>query len=411
VLLCLPFSQAVPVSVIDNLFIATSALSTTGLVTVSVSDSYTFFGELVILALIQIGGIGYMTLSSFIVMASTSHLSSTRSSLLQKEFSLPEDFSIRSFIISIIRFTFIIEISGALLLWLIFLKAGKSHALWSAVFHSISSFCTAGFGLYNDSFESLKFNLPLNIVVMLLSYLGAIGFIVLHDVERRMLKGKAITFTSKIIIAVTILLSVFGTMLIYFFEPSVQAFNVQEKVITSLFQAMTAITTVGFNTIPIGNLSQGILMVIVFLMYVGASPSGTGGGLKSTTLTAIIGFVVSVMKGREKVILFGREIPPARVRVAISIMIIYTTLLFLGSALLAFTEKTAYMNILFEAASALGTVGLSTGITAALSFSGKIIIIFLMFIGRVGIITFGTVLVLNKVTKFRENIMQADLAV
>ena len=411
-LLCLPVSQKIGISIIDNLFNATSALSTTGLITVSLADAYTLFGKLVILSLIQIGGIGYMTLISFILLVSTNHLDTDRTNVLNKEFTFPKSFELNEFIKSIILFTFGIELLGAIALSVIFYFAHCPQPIWYGIFHSISAFCTAGFGLYNDSFESFKFNAPFNIVLSLISFSGSMGFIVLFDVWQWLTKKKPfITFTSKIILWVTIILTIFGTLMIFFFEPSIRAFTANQKLLVSFFQAENALTTTGFNSIPIGILSEGILMILTILMYVGASPSGTGGGLKSTTLTGLIGYINSKLKRRHNVTFFHREIPEERVSIAINIFIIYTSVLFFGSCLLTFTEKAPLQNLLFEAASALGTVGLSVGVTNSLTFAGKIILTSLMFIGRAGVITIGTVVLLHRIRLLREGTKMEDLAV
>lgn len=174
--LCLPFAQrGIGVRVIDNLFVSTSAVSTTGLVTVSVCDSYTFFGQIVILFLIQLGGLGYMTVSSFVILSGQRKLSDSRAEVANVVFSLPESFRVDKFIKSVVKFTVLVEAAGALILWQIFARAGQTNALWSGIFHSVSAFCTAGFSLYNNSFESFAGNFWLNLTIAVLSYLGAMG--------------------------------------------------------------------------------------------------------------------------------------------------------------------------------------------------------------------------------------------
>lgn len=391
-LLCMPFSQKAAIPILDSLFIATSAISTTGLVTVSIYDNYNMFGQFVIMLLIQIGGIGYMTFSSFLILSAGDGISRTRKKILNTEFALPNDFNISDFVKSIIIFTAVIETIGAILFLIAFLRAGVplDFAIWSAIFHSVSSFCTAGFGLYNNSFENYPTDYFINSIIIVLSYMGAMGFIVMTDVWRKFTgKIKELSFTSEMIILVTLSLSVIGTLIFFFTEPSIQKFSFSDKILISFFQSMSALTTVGFNTVPLGVITTASLLLITFLMYVGASPSGTGGGLKSTTLLANIAFVFSRLRGNSKVLFFKTEIPQARVTVATAVFIFYTFLIFLGTYLLSFTEKTTLTNILFEVASALGTVGLSAGITGSLSIFGKIVIIVLMFIGRLGVLTFG----------------------
>jgi trk system potassium uptake protein TrkH len=397
-LLCVPLlQQGEGVKVLDNLFIATSAVSTTGLVTVSVSDSYNFVGQLVILLLIQLGGIGYMTFGSFVILSRRTELSEVRSEVGRAVFALPASFRIDKFIRSVVVFTLTIECAGAVALYCVFHQAGTPAAVWSAVFHSVSAFCTAGFSLYNSSLEGFAGNFWLNAVIALLSYLGAIGFIVCIDVWR-VLRGKvkALTLTSKIILWSTFWLSVGGTVLLFIAEPAIQAKNPEERLVAAFFQAMTSMTTVGFNTVGIADLSKASLLLVVVLMVIGASPSGTGGGLKSTTFSAIFGVMRSALKGTQQVTFWGRPVPIGRVWTAVASLGFYVTTLVLGTYLLEMIEQSSFVENLFEAASALGTVGLSMGITPTLTSIGKLVIIFLMFCGRLGPLTFGMALFFHK---------------
>jgi trk system potassium uptake protein TrkH len=210
---------------------------------------------------------------------------------------------------------------------------------------------------------------------------------------------------------VTGTLSLAGTSMIYVFEPAVKSYHGIEKIVVSFFQAMTALTTVGFNTIPISSLSLTILLVIVLLMYVGASPSGTGGGMKSTTFVALIAIMVSRIRARRRVTFLGKAIPLERMYVATSTFMLYAAVIFMATFLLTITDDTlALQHILFEITSAIGTVGLSTGITSSLSDAGKAIIIAVMFIGRIGVITFGLA-ILAKRKQLDEKDEKADLAV
>jgi len=395
-LLALPFCHATgTVSGLDALFTSTSAVSTTGLVTVSTGNDYNLLGQTIILILIQLGGIGYMTFGSFVVLSRSAVLSERRQQISKVVFSMPENFRIDKFIRSVITFTLITEAAGAILLFLAFTRAGIESPAWSAVFHSVSAFCTAGFGLYDDSFERLRRDVPVNVILGILSYLGAIGFIVFVDGWRRLIgKTPHLTLTSRIILATTAWLSLAAIVLFFVGEPSIQILPPYERLTTACFQVMTSITTVGFNTIPIGKLSQASLFLIILLMVVGASPAGTGGGLKTTTFTALWGVIRSSLLGRDKVSFWGREVPEERIRVAIASLGFYAGALILGCYLLALTESTPFEGLLFESASALGTVGLSTGITAQLTPIGKLILIVLMFIGRLGPLAFGIALFL-----------------
>ncbi len=389
--LCLPIAhQTSGLKILDHLFMATSAVSTTGLTTVSTSDSYNFFGELVLLLLIQFGGLGYMTLSSFTMLALVGHLSPMRQRMSSTSLSLPQGFEVRAFLRVIVGFTLMIETIGALALYPVFVRHAVPQAVWNAVFHSVSAFCTAGFSLFNDSLESCRNDVQLNAVIAALSYLGAIGFIVMHDLWRSLRHLKPnITLTSKVILASTVWISLVGTVLFALDEPAVKALPPGQRWMVSLFQVMTASTTVGFNTIPVAGLSASSLLLMTLLMIVGASPSGTGGGLKTTTFTALWAAMMSVVRRRDETTFLGREIPEHRMRSAVATMMFYTLTLAAGIYALALVEKSPLPDQMFECASALGTVGLSRGITASLTPLGKFIIIALMFLGRVGPVGLG----------------------
>lgn len=389
-LLCLPISQAQPVSWLDNLFESVSALSTTGLGTVSTSGTYTGFGQGVLLLLIQLGGIGYMTFGSFVVLARKGVLPEKRSDIARVVFSVPNNLSIDHLLRSVILFTIFIETAGTVALYFAFRHAGIDAPIWTSIFHSISAFCTAGFSLYDNSLETYRSDFWINTVLGLLSYLGAIGFIVCLDVWRRVTgTSDHITLTSKIIVTSTFWLSALGGLLFFICEPSIQNLRADDRFLAALFQVMAALTTVGFNSISISQLSQASLFLLILLMVVGASPSGTGGGLKTTTFSALLGVMRSAIRGTERVYFWGKEIPPQRVWWAMAGLGFYSGSLLIGCYLLALTEPHHFEQLLFEATSALSTVGLSTGITSQLTPLGKAIIIALMFIGRVGPLSFG----------------------
>ena len=412
ILLSIPLFHKTDIAFLDNLFISTSAISTTGLVTVSIFDSYNFFGQFIIMGLIQIGGIGYMTLTTYYLIFTTKKITHWHSKLIGTEFTLPNTIQIKDFIKSVIIFTLVMEIIGAILFYFAFTNAGMDNlkAVWFSIFHSVSTFCTAGFGLFNDGFESYQDNTFINTIISILAISGSLGFIVITDLWYRISgKSKEISFTTKIIIYGFLFLLILGTLLIYSSE-SLSILGSSNTLMTSFFQAMSAMTTVGFNTIAIGEFSLPILLLITFLMYIGASPSGTAGGMKITTLTAMLAILKSRLFGQTKITFLNRLIPFERIYVATSTFMLYTSLIFLFSFLLSYFEKFSFESILFEVASALGTVGLSTGITGDLSNIGKILIIILMFIGRVGVLTFGFALLQQK-NKGIKKIKLDDLAV
>ena len=396
-LLATPFAQEVDVAALDALFIATSAVSTTGLVTVDPGGSFTFFGELVVLLLIQIGGLGYMTIGSFTVLAVQNRISGLRTHAVKHAFNLPADVKPAVFLRAVILFTLLCEAVGALALWAMFTAQGVEGALWSAIFHSISAFCTAGFSLFSTSFEAFSAHAGINIVISILSLLGAMGFLIVVDGWRTLTgQRRHLGFTSKIIVRVTLWFLIAGTLILGLVDPGIAALPTAERWMVAFFQTMTASTTVGFNTYPIGALVPAVLVVVYFLMVIGASPAGTGGGLKTTAFAALVGLVRSTLRGRNRIRFFKREVPLGKLQMAAAGLAFYCVLLLVALFLLLLTEPgVAFERIMFEIISAMGTVGLSTGITGDLSAAGKVVIIVLMTAGRVGILTFGIALAAN----------------
>lgn len=379
----LPFAQKMHVSFVDNLFNIVSALSTTGLTTGNISELYTPFGKLVLLVLIQLGAIGYMTITSFFILSSGNNLSKYRMKILSAEFTMPENFHIKEFVRNIIIYTFAVELFGTFLLAFEFSKLGYAKPLWSAFFHCISAFSTAGFSIYGQGLTLFRDDLSVNLIIAFLCYAGAIGFIIPMDIYKKVIdKTHKITFTTKVILFITALVCAGGTIL--------YLANSDHNILAAFFQVMSASTTAGFNTVNIGALSTTSLSVLIAAMVIGASPSGTGGGIKTTSISVLIGVVQSVMRGQFKQICFmNRTIPFNRVFTSIAAATTYIFTLIIVVYLLTLTEHFPFLSLCFEAASALGTVGLSMGITADLSTLGKIILTVAMFLGRVGPLSLG----------------------
>ncbi len=393
ILLALPFSRTGGFSLMRTMFTTVSAVSTTGLVTENIGESYNFFGQLVILALIQFSGIGFMTFGSCVALARGTRLSEARQEVGRAIFAIPEGFRIDKFLKSVVVFTVIIEGLGALLLFFAFRSNGMAEPLWAAIFHSVSAFCTAGFSLYGTNLEIFHNNVPVNLVIGVLSYLGAIGFIVFVDVWR-CLTGKIerITLTSRIILWATFWIGLVGILLFFVTEPSIAGLPADQRLLAAFFQAVSAMTTAGYNTIPMGALSNATIFLLLLMMVVGGSPAGTGGGLKTTTFTALFGIARSAILNRAKVTFWNKEIPEARLRLATASICFYLATLTIGVYLLTLTDRLGFEKLAFEAVSALSTVGLSTGITALLSPLGQLVIMGMMFAGRVGPLAFGVAL-------------------
>ncbi|MFD2724851.1 TrkH family potassium uptake protein [Hyunsoonleella rubra] len=414
ILLSLPWFQKESATLLDHLFIATSAVSTTGLVTVSIFDTYNFFGQFIIMTLIQLGGIGYLTFTTFMLLSTTRRITLWHKKILSAEFTLPKTIRIRDFIKSVILFTLIMEFIGAILFFIAFKGKGMPvwDAIWSSIFHSVSTFCTAGFSLFNNSFIDYADDHFITFIISMLAICGSMGFIVITDfglwVKQ---KSHKLSFTTKIILWGFLILLTFGTIFFYFFEPSIVALSGSSRFLTSFFQTMTAMTTVGFNTVDFGLFSQAMMLVCIFLMYIGASPSGTAGGIKITTLTAVFAILKSQLKGRKNITFLGRIIPYERLYVATSAFIFYTIIILIGTFLITITNDFKFENILFEVASALGTVGISTGITGDINVFGKLVIIMLMFIGRLGVLTFGLAIWSKTNQEENLNVLKEDIAV
>lgn len=398
--LCLPWSQRLPsaqVSALDHLFTATSAVSTTGLATVSPGQTYSLLGQLFLLFMIQIGGIGYMTLGSFVVLTRTRTLPRVQEDISRTTFSLPDEIPIETFIKQVIFFTLGVETLGFFGLFAAFSAAGVADAPWQALFHSISAFCTAGFSLFDSGLEPFRDNFWVNAIICALSYAGAIGFIVWTDFILVTLgKRERMTLTSKIILSATFWLTLLGVTSFMTLEPSISGLPAHQKLLVSLFQTMTAITTVGFNTVPISNISYAMVVLVSFLMLIGASPSGTGGGLKSTTFSILVGLVKSSLRNEPHISFRGKRIPEARIRAATSAVATYLAVTFIALFLLAIVDDQLQMeDLFFEVISAAGTVGLSRGVTGSLSPLGKIIITGVMFAGRLGPLVLGLAIFMN----------------
>lgn len=409
-LLMLPVSTRVEAAWVDNLFTAVSAVSTTGLATVDIPATYTIFGQCVILLLIQIGGIGYMTMSSYIFFRISHHAAGNDRLLINTAFSRPQGMPLEDLVSNIVHFTLIFELLGFLSFFFALYYEGVPLAGWNALFLSISSFCTAGFSPFSDSLCGFSDNIAINLTVAALSYVGAMGFIVITDMIYKLKKrGYELTFTTRVIMIVTAIMTIGGT-LILFFSPTVSTAGSRgDRMLISFFQTMSAMTTVGFNTVDLGALKVGPILVFSLIMFIGASPSGTGGGVKSTSVSAVWGFIVSKLGLRTRITFMGREIPHYRVDTALTSIIAYGVMIFLGCIVLSYCEPFSLSQILFEASSAIGTVGLSTGITPLLSVAGKMAVIVLMYVGRIGVITFGTALVGRLKEKKRNRVRKDDL--
>ncbi len=371
---------------LDALFMASSAISTTGLGVVALDEQYTLFGQLVMLALIQIGGLGYMTLIAFITQLLGQRLSLGGGKLMASSLAVPSRGEMRHFILRVVQFTIAFEAAGAIALTLYWqAEFGFARAFYMGWFHAISTFCTAGFSLLGDGFVTYRGDWVFNAIINSLSLVGAVGFFVLHEgarYVRRLTQGHRpprLTTHTRLALFMTAGLIGLGTAVIFLSESPAP-----DRLLPALFQALTATTTTGFNTVAIDNLSDTSLTMLMALMFIGAPAGGTGGGIKATTFAVLLLLLWAMLRGQDDVNLFGRRLNQKTIMQSVSIGITAVLWLMFSVIILTATESASFLSIMFEAVSALGTVGLSMGLTANLSAWGKIIIIGSMMIGRIG---------------------------
>ena len=399
-LLMLPISVTGDgIGFVNALFTATSAACVTGLIVVDTGTTFTLFGQIVILVLIQAGGLGIMTLSTMFMVMAGIRPGITSRTVVQDTFNLDGMIDFRSIIKDVMIFTFVIEGIGAALMVFYFLpQRSFTEALYLSIFHAISAFCNAGFALFSDNFIKYQGIWGFNIIICILIILGGIGFFVLSELRRKLPMNKRslsrLSLHSKIVLSVTSILIVSGTLLITVMEwgNTLSTFRLPEKFLAGFFQTVTT-RTAGFNTLPIGDLVNEALFFMILLMFIGASPGSTGGGIKTSTAACIFSLGFSRLKGLEKPRLFNRSISQESVGRALSVTIVSMLVVVIGTMVLLILEsggsatplsRGKFIEIFFEVVSAFGTVGLSTGITAMLSAAGKLVIVVVMFIGRLG---------------------------
>lgn len=395
-LLSLPIASVAmePQSFIDAFFTATSALTTTGLIVVDTGTYYSLFGQIVIMLLFQVGGLGYMIFIVFFMFFLKERIPYPVKKILNESISRPTSLDLIKFSKVIIKLTIIIELIGVILLSLIFIAhdVPVNKAIYSGIFHSISAFCTAGFSIYSDSFTAYAGDFGMNAVLIILSLAGALGFFVLYEVFNFPQKNEfrnhfyKLSIHTKFALAITFFLIMGGTLAVFITQSSTP---ILEGLLTALFQTVSASSTVGFNTIDIGAMLPASLFILIILMIIGASPSGTGGGIKTTTFGVLVLTICSVLTRKHHTNIFNRSIPIETVGKALTIGLLSVLWLTFSVLILTITENLPFMDLVFEASSAFGTVGLSTGITAKLSFAGKMMISISMLFGRVGPLAIG----------------------
>lgn len=374
----------------DALFTATSAVCVTGLVVRDTATYWTAFGQGVILSLIQIGGMGVVTVAVAIVAVSGRKIGLMQRSIMQESISAHQVGGIVRMTKFILKTSILIELTGAILLMPVFCKDfGLGKGIWYAVFHSISAFCNAGFDLFGirEQFSSLvsySTNPIVNGTIMALIVIGGIGFLTWADIKKNKWHWKKYRMQSKVIFSVTAGLIVVPA--VYFFFCEFASMPLGERIWSSLFQSVTP-RTAGFNTADLTLLTETGQMLIIILMLIGGSPGSTAGGMKTTTAAVMCSNALSVFQKKESAHFYGRRIPEDAVRLASTVFMMYVILFLSGGMIISYIEEIPLLSALFETSSAIGTVGLSLGLTPTLGGISKAILIGLMFFGRVGGLT------------------------
>ena len=395
-ILMLPVSSAPgkSLSYIDALFMSTSATCVTGLATISLADDFSVFGQMVILILTQVGGLGIMTLSSSMAVIMGKNLQMREQVIMQDVLDTQSSSELLTLIVDIIRYTFVIEFVGAIVLTIGFYQEGFEigQALYFGFYHSIMSFCNAGFSLFNTSLEDFKFEPVLHVTVLVLLVLGGIGFSVMKDITTTIKAKRSLRTLSvhtKLVLSINTLLWSFGAIYLFFgeFLHAFQEMSMWERFQVSIFQSFTA-RTAGFNTINLNSLHPHSIYMLLLMMFIGASPGSTGGGVKTTTFAVLLQSVTATLKGKYDVEFFERRVPAATVVKSIAIFIISLIVVSSGILIMMRVEPDkSFLALFFEVTSAFATVGLSLGVTPFLSVLGKVVITVMMFIGRVGPLT------------------------
>lgn len=393
--LSLPWVVNQKVALIDRIFTVTSAVCVTGLTVVDISKVFNFWGQLILLLWIQVGGLGYMIFATTIIIL-FGKLNIVQKSVVGESLSLKEFVRISQIVPlmkMVLRLTLGFELIAAVVLFIKFMFVNKmcfTKSLWYAVFHSVSAFCNAGFTLFSNNLESFQDDLVVNVVISLLIIFGGLGFLVWMDIFRKFLNRKEkFMLHTKIVLVTTVALILTSFILIFLLNRKIFIFkemSLKTQLLVSWFQSVTP-RTAGFNTFPIKEFSTGTILIIIFLMFIGASPGGTGGGIKTTTFSVIICSILNFISGERDVVIFKRRISNNVVLKSFTVFFVGLTWVAVVSFIMSLYSSFSYKEVLFETVSAFGTVGLSLGITPYIDNFSKILLIITMLFGRVGGLT------------------------
>ena len=419
ILLSLPISMRYGKSVklIDGFFIATSAICVTGLSSIDIGSVYNIFGQMVILVLIQLGGLGVITFTSVIIIMISKKIGYYTKKIVQEDINIDTTFKIEEYVKKVILSVIVIEFIGTVILFFEFIKKfGFLKAVYYSFFHSVSAFCNAGFSLFSDNLYGFKNSFIINMTIPLLIFLGGIGFSTIlncYNVFRK--KEKRLTSTTKLSIKISIFLVIIGMVAMFILEYSNKStignLSFGQKLEASFFQSVTT-RTAGFNTISILGLKRSTSLLFIILMFIGASPGSTGGGIKTTTIGLIILGTLATLKNKDTIEYDKRSVSWRIYSKAITVLfisLIYTTIcVFL---LILFERNKNLLDLVFEVFSAFGTVGLSRNLTPSLADISKFILIVTMFVGRVGPLTIALALSKSNLKKGRYTYPQENILI
>lgn len=391
-LLNLPIASADGKSIgfVDALFTSASAVCVTGLVVVNTATHWSIFGKVVILILIQVGGLGLMTMATLVALVLGRKITLKERLIIQEEMNSTSLSGLVKLTKYVIISTVTIEGIGALLLSLRFIPTyGVVKGIWFSVFHAISAFCNAGFDLTGESMIPFVDDILVNITVMSLVIIGGLGYFVYIDITQNK-RFKRFSLHTKLVLIISGALLLLGFLVIFILEynnpETLGKLSFKGKVLASAFQSMTP-RTAGFNSVDTGKLTDSVAFLTIIFMIIGGSPSSTAGGVKTTTVGLLILAVISVVKGDQDIEIYRKRVPHDIAYRALAITGVALVIVIGVAMVLSITENTSFLDVLFETASAFGTVGLSRGLTPNLSIIGRLIITFTMFAGRVGPLT------------------------
>lgn len=377
-------------TILDALFTSTSATAVTGLIVVSTATHWTTFGKVVIMLLIQVGGFGFMTTSTLVMILLGKRITLKERLIIQEEMNADSLAGMIRLVRYVVLLTLALEALGAILLFLRFITIMPlKQAAFFGVFHSISAFNNAGFDLFGNSLESFATDWYIVLVITGLFIIGGIGFAVIAEVYNSR-KFKRFSLHTKLVLTISLILILLGTVVILGLEynnpETLGDLNFSGKLATAYFQGVTP-RTAGFNTIPYGKMTQASVFFTTLLMFIGASPGSTGGGVKTTTIATLLVVLWALVRNKDDVTIFQRRLSNETIYKALAVVMIGLLIIIGVSMILAITENGPFLDLFFETVSAFGTVGLSTGVTGNLSPIGRLVIILTMFIGRVGPMT------------------------